>query len=159
MLPRLPLTQSLDVSEKDAAMAAAFEPDIGTRAFWYRLSDNERQRDSLAQSGRANPWISFSEAREFYQEKGGVDKNADIAERQSKLSAEKKEALDKIFYGQFQGAIGQEALWHALQRLDKQKQSLADRGRGWISHRDMEFIATNDHDLHERCRHKIYFLR
>ena len=49
-------------------MAEVFEPDIGTRAFWYRLSDNERQRDSLAQSGRANPWISFSEAREFYQE-------------------------------------------------------------------------------------------
>ena len=53
------------------------------------------------------------------------------------MSPEKKEALDKTFYGQFQGAIGQEALWHALQRLDRQKQSLADRGRGWISHRDM----------------------
>ena len=97
MLPRLPLTQSLDASEKDAAMAEVFEPDIGTRAFWYRLSDNERQRDSLAQSGRANPWISFSEAREFYQERGGADKNAGIAERQSAMSPEKKQALDKIF--------------------------------------------------------------
>ena len=93
--PACLLTQSLDVSEKDAALAAAFEPDIGTRAFWYRLSDNERQRDSLAQSGRANPWISFSEARGFYKEKGGVEKNSGIAERHSKLSAEKKEALDR----------------------------------------------------------------
>ena len=137
-MPRLPLTQSLDVSEKDAAMAAVFEPDIGTRAFWYKLeAENERHGDSLAQSGRAKPWISFLEARKFYQEKGGADKNADIAERQSALSTEKKESLDKIFYGHFQGAIGQEDLWHALQRLEKQMEILANNGRGWISHRDM----------------------
>ena len=123
MLPRLPLSQSLDVSEKDAAMSQVFDASIGIRSLWQRLeAENERQRDSLAQRGCANPWISFSEAREFYQEKGGADKNAGIAERQSAMSAEKKEALDKIFYGQFQGAIGQEALWHALQRLDRQKQ-------------------------------------
>ena len=138
MIPRLPLSTSLAESEKDDAMSRVFDASIGIRSFWQRLeAENERQRDSLAQRGRTAPWISFDEAREFYKDKGGLDKNRDIAERQSALTPEKRDALDKIFYGQFQGAIGQEALWHALQRLDRQKQSLANSGRGWISHRDM----------------------
>ena len=149
MPPRLPLAASLSaseedaaleaaLSEKDAAMEALFDPAAGMRAFWRRLeSENERQQESLQQHDRSMPWITWGEAKTFYRENGGTDKAKGIAERQAELDPEKKEALDEVFYGSYQGAIGQEALWHALGRYDRQKQTRERTGHNWISHRDM----------------------
>ena len=72
------------------------------------------QHDSLAQP-LAWPWVKFPEVNAFCKKQSDAENLLWPAGR----------------------AIGQDALWHALQRLDKQKESLANKGRGWISHRDM----------------------
>ena len=41
---------------------------------------------------------------------GGKPRIASVVERQQKLDPEKKVALEKVFYGKFQGAIGGDAL-------------------------------------------------
>ena len=84
--------------DKTAALQAAFDAAIGPRAFWKQLEQSsERQRQSLARD-RKQPWITWKEATAWYTSNGGAAKAAGVAERQTNLSVDKKQALDDVFY-------------------------------------------------------------
>ncbi len=72
---------------------------------------------------------------------------ASVVERQQKLDPEKKAALEKVFYGKFQGAIGGDALLEAMRLHPKQAEALqqSQGKRGWISARDVRaFYSTQE---------------
>ena len=78
---------------------------------------------------------------------GGKPQIASVAERQQKLDPEKKAALEKLFYGKFQGAIGGDALLEAMRSNPKQAEALrkSDGKRAWISARDVRaFYSTQE---------------
>ena len=70
------------------------------------------------------PWISWRDASNYYMERGGKEKVASVAERQQNLDADKRVALEKLFYGKFQGAIGGKALLEAMWTHPKQAEAL-----------------------------------
>eukprot|EP01046_Picozoa_sp_COSAG06_P077305 COSAG06_NODE_25104_length_645_cov_0.772894_1_plen_196_part_10 len=72
---------------------------------------------------------------------------ATVAERQQKLDPEKRKALETLFYGKFQGAIGGKALLEAMRTHPKQAEALkqSEGKRAWISARDIEaFYSTQE---------------
>lgn len=119
----------------------------GIQKFWQalkQLSGRQRQsvdrRNAARDSGAAIPesWISFKQANDYYKSQGGLEYDVSIVERQERLSAEKQEFLDKLFYGKFRSGIGLRALWQALMDTQKQQDHIAaHKGRGWISFHDL----------------------
>jgi hypothetical protein len=84
---------------------------------------------------------------DYYLENGGTEQVATVAERQQKLDPEKRQALEALFYGKFQGAIGGKALLEAMRTHPKQTEALkeSEGKRAWISARDIEaFYSTQE---------------
>lgn len=59
------------------------------------------------------------------------------------LDKEKTTALDKLFYGLFNGAIDSDALLYSLQCMPRQQKALASTGAGWIAREDVEEYLYN----------------
>ena len=100
----------------------------GPRAFWKELRSIYPQHD-----------IEWQQASAFYTKEGGAKRVKTLAERQQTLDPQKRRMLEELFYGQYDGAIGQEALWMALRSDPKQQEAMAisTGGYGHISRRDM----------------------
>ena len=149
----------------EGALAAMQQRElVGMQSFWSVLEEtNTKQRASLVESRKYSrqhaeairaktkatkqPWISWKDASEYYASVGGKPKVASVAERQRKLEPEKKAALDKVFYGKFQGAIGGKALLEAMRSHPKQAEALrkSNGKAGWISARDVRaFYSTQE---------------
>jgi hypothetical protein len=161
--------QPTDTTTKPAALEGALSLIrerglVGAKNFWRLLADsNAKQKESLEAARHYNrqhkddiaaktkqtkkSWITWREATDYYMENGGTEKIATVAERQQKLDPEKRKALETLFYGKFQGAIGGKALLEAMRTHPKQAEALKDSEgkRAWISARDIEaFYSTQE---------------
>ena len=164
-----PVPQAADAQSKPQALEGALalireRELVGTKNFWRMLEEsNAKQRKSLEEARRSNrehqaaisagdkrskkPWISWKEAAGYYMERGGTEKVASVSERQQQLGAEKRTALEQVFYAKFQGAIGGKALLEAMRTHPKQAEALkeSEGKRGWVSARDIEaFYSTQE---------------
>ena len=157
-------TQSKEQALEGALALIRERKLVGSKNFWRLLEEsNAKQRESLESARRYNrenqaeisaktkksqqPWIGWKDASEYYMRHGGTEKVATVAERQQKLDPEKRKALERLFYGKFQGAIGGKALLEAMRSHPKQAEALkqSEGKRGWISARDIEaFYSTQE---------------
>ena len=103
----------------------------GPRSFWKALRELHPQHT-----------IEWKEASAFYTREGGQKQVKSIAQRQQTLDPDKRRLLEQLFYGAFDGAIGQEALWEALRSDPKQREAMASStgGYGHISRRDLNVV-------------------
>ena len=54
------------------------------------------------------------------------------------LDPEKSRALDKLFYGLFNGAVASDALLYSVRCLPRQREALESTGSGWVEPEDVE---------------------
>jgi hypothetical protein len=135
----------------------------------YRQFPTLRLNQLVAKAVLENPKLRLREAEDYFKlrrEKDRVKKESDPKRRKTRkdkqtvrtriegLTSEQKKALDYHFFTTHKGVLAQRAFWETFNREnERQKKSLEDTGRAWISWRDIRAYvgAQETSQIHQRA--------